>query len=575
MLLAAVPTACNTDTLLTDDTLQPPVITLDSSDGVYTVKVGRPLTIAPTVEYAADAAYEWIADGQRVGTQPAHTFMYDKPQSVYVTFRVTTAAGRAEEELRIDVADLMPPAISLALPEGALLLLPDEAYTFRPLIQNSGGEEFRCEWIRDGAVAATGTEYTFREAQTGSYRLTVRASNADGSASRDIDIEVVGSLPQSVRFPAQSPVQSRTERYAAVGRPIYLTPQTENFAAPRFEWSVDGVKCEGADGGTFRFLPVQAGDYTVEVSVADEGRTPVQARVTVHCVEAAAARTATSASSPYQSRVFEYVPAPGQFINDATSGFDGSQTTLAAAADFAAGRLSRRQFVSLGAFGGYIVVGFDHSIPNRGSSEYDFSIQGNAFLSLAGGSNEPGIVWVMQDVNGNGEPDDEWYELRGSESGAEGTLHDYAVTYFRPAAVRSAVMWRDSQGNEGRVNYMPSLHTQEWYYPSWIAADSYTLRGTRLAPRNTYDEATGFWHNNAYEWGYADNRGSDVLGGDEQTGDSQSIGFRIANAMHADGTAVGLSHIDFIKVQTALNVTSGALGENSTEVFSFEDLSMR
>ena len=42
-----------------------------------------------------------------------------------------------------------------------------------------------------------------------------------------------------------------------------------------------------------------------------------------------------------------------------------------------------------------------------------FAIQGNAFDS----SNEPGIVWVMQDVNGNGLPDDEWYELRGSETG--------------------------------------------------------------------------------------------------------------------------------------------------------------
>lgn len=31
----------------------------------------------------------------------------------------------------------------------------------------------------------------------------------------------------------------------------------------------------------------------------------------------------------------------------------------------------------LGSFGGYVIVGFDHSIPNKGG--YDFAIQGNAF----------------------------------------------------------------------------------------------------------------------------------------------------------------------------------------------------
>lgn len=68
-------------------------------------------------------------------------------------------------------------------------------------------------------------------------------------------------------------------------------------------------------------------------------------------------------------------------------------------------------------FRGYIIVGFDHSIPNSGN-QYDFCVQGNAF----DGSSEPGIVWVMQDINGNGLPDDEWYELKGSEAGKEETI---------------------------------------------------------------------------------------------------------------------------------------------------------
>ena len=38
----------------------------------------------------------------------------------------------------------------------------------------------------------------------------------------------------------------------------------------------------------------------------------------------------------------------------------------------------------------------------------------------------------MQDVNGDGLPNDEWYELKGSEYGKPETIQDYAVTYFRP-----------------------------------------------------------------------------------------------------------------------------------------------
>lgn len=42
-------------------------------------------------------------------------------------------------------------------------------------------------------------------------------------------------------------------------------------------------------------------------------------------------------------------------------------------------------------------------------------------------------MWVMQDVNGNGLPDDTWYQLKGSEYGKEETIETYAVTYYRPA----------------------------------------------------------------------------------------------------------------------------------------------
>ena len=265
---------------------------------------------------------------------------------------------------------------------------------------------------------------------------------------------------------------------------------------------------------------------------------------------------------------------PGQFVNEPKAEFTGNELTHEAAAEYAFDRLMRKQYVSLGSWGGYIVVGFDHSIVNS-DSDYDFSIQANAFNSGAGGSNEPGIVWVMQDVNGNGLPDDEWYELKGSETGKPETKQYYEVTYYKPSGPGQKVVWTDSDGKTDWVDFLGAYHWQDYYYPLWIKEDSYTLVGTHIASRNSQDPSTGFWTNANYEWGYADNWGSDVLAGDSYDGSGQQNGFKISNAIYPDGTPVNLKYIDFIKVQVGVLAKSGWLGEVSTEVFSFEDLTIK
>ena len=267
--------------------------------------------------------------------------------------------------------------------------------------------------------------------------------------------------------------------------------------------------------------------------------------------------------------VFEYTPAPGQFINEDKSGFS-NESTPAEAAAYAQKRLDAEKYVSLGGFGGYIIVGFDHSIDNYGG--YDFAIKGNSF----DGSSEPGIVWVMQDENGNGKPDDTWYELKGCETGAEGTIQNYSVTYFRPSEAGAAVKWSDSLGNEGEIDRIPS-HKQDYYYPAWIKEGSYTLTGTRLEARNYDKSGNGtMWINPAYEWGYADNFSPTdrLTDGDNNSAAANPNHFRISDAIDNQGKAVELKYIDFIKVQTALNAKSGHLGELSTEVFSIYDCNM-
>ncbi|MBN1118072.1 MAG: hypothetical protein JXA77_12750, partial [Bacteroidales bacterium] len=120
-------------------------------------------------------------------------------------------------------------------------------------------------------------------------------------------------------------------------------------------------------------------------------------------------------NSPYVSQVIEYKPASGQFINTTTWG-------VPSAAQSVIGGITGH--VSLGAFGGYLIVGFDHSIENDPNNPYgvDFTIFGNAFTGWA----EPGIVQVMKDVNGNGLPDDTWYELKGSDYSLTSTWTNYS-----------------------------------------------------------------------------------------------------------------------------------------------------
>ena len=266
-------------------------------------------------------------------------------------------------------------------------------------------------------------------------------------------------------------------------------------------------------------------------------------------------RESTSSSKAGFDKVYDFLPAPGQFINE-----NYTAKTQAEAIQAAQSILDNNGILSLGAFGGYVVVGFDHSVDNN-KGAYDFSIKCNSFTN----NSEPGIVWVMQDENGNGIPDDTWYELKGSEYGNSSVYYDYEVTYFRPESSGMDVKWEDNNGNSGTIDYQTAYHKQGFYYPLWINNASYTLKGTRLPGRTEDVSGNGTkWQNHDFDWGYADNYGSDLL--------EQENRFDIDNAIKPGGIIVSLSHIDFIKVQTAISEKAGWTGELSTEVRGFTDL---
>lgn len=260
------------------------------------------------------------------------------------------------------------------------------------------------------------------------------------------------------------------------------------------------------------------------------------------------------------TRVLDYKPAPGQHINRLFP-TPAMSDTYANALAFASSKLvNNASMIGLGAFGGYAVVGFDHSIVNV-AGEYDFIALGNAYSNGA----EPGIVMVCQDINKNGLPDNNepWYELAGSEYNHAQTIHNYRITYYRPQPdkQKSNIVWKDNQGGQGIVTHI-SFASQATMYPLWIAEDSLVFTGTKLRGNLVMSGTT--YTLPAFDWGYVDNNANSAA--------NDKIGYDIDWAVDANGNHVQLAYIDFIKVYTALVQEAGMLGETSTELAGIVDL---
>ena len=294
-----------------------------------------------------------------------------------------------------------------------------------------------------------------------------------------------------------------------------------------------------------------------------------------------AASLSASAASPYITKVYEFVSAPGQFVNTMPEYEDGddAESICAKVEEQICGNDedgAMPGMISLGAWGGYVVFGFDHPIVNV-KGEYDFKIYGNAFNATGQtgkGSAEPGIVMVSYDENGNGEPDDKWYELAGSDYNNSTTIHDYKLTYYKPSddhvAVPSAdfkyindceyIKWEDNKGNTGYV-MRNTFHSQS-YWPEWIEAETLTFEGTRLTDNgvNTSGKGTN-WVLTMLDYGYVDNQPN-----------TSDPGFKIDWAVDESGNSVYLPAVHFIKVYNAINQYCGWIGETSTEVCGGEDL---
>lgn len=269
-------------------------------------------------------------------------------------------------------------------------------------------------------------------------------------------------------------------------------------------------------------------------------------------------------SSTFITQVFDYLYAPGQYATNSNltnaQNFVGKPSYLQTTSNEI-----QKTGISLGGWGGYIVAGFNHNVSN---------FDGNDFIVFCGNSPapEPAIVYVMQDENGNNLPDDNWYELKGSEHNNAATYHNYQVVYYKPSSAGSNIFWKDNKGNSDslKAGYGVSCTSSWWKYSS---KDSLVFNGTRLpdAYENNSSTSTENWAPVAglYTWGYAENANASSFNLDFKGNE-----FDISNAIDTNGNAVSLTTIRFIKIQTGVFQQAGWLNEISTEIYGAADLSI-
>lgn len=291
--------------------------------------------------------------------------------------------------------------------------------------------------------------------------------------------------------------------------------------------------------------------------------------------------------SKYIKAVDEYCPAPGQWVNVIPEYEEGDTPEIMAkkCTESIAGDYYNTHLISLGGWGGYVTFHFDHSIANM-PNQRDFAIWGNAYQEMTnqvfGGMNEAGVVMVSKDVNGNGKPDDPWYEISGScdIDSIEKVDYDYEVTYHQNPM--NNIPWTDNRGNSGTIDrlYGYDNHNQE-YYPLWLP-DGLTFKGTRL-PDNmvdlseTVDSSWSQWYYVliGFRYGYADNLSNWTDKSDANSWNYEGCGIDISWAVDEKRQPVNLDFIDFVRVYTGLNQKCPApnwWGETSTEIQCAEDI---
>lgn len=304
-------------------------------------------------------------------------------------------------------------------------------------------------------------------------------------------------------------------------------------------------------------------------------------------------------ASPFATQVLHYWPAPGQSIY-----WDPEDPDLpvyidplkALGAPQGGGTFAPvNEVVTLGAFGGSIVLKFDHRVTDdpHNPTGLDAIVFGNCHW-IGGNPRrkwiEPAAIEISKDVNGNGLADDPWYVVRGSHTGAvplscwQSEEYDKTNPAYKPT-------------NKLQYPDRTTVYGQTWFpdYPDHVTLSAYRVP----------DAACGVLINNSPSgsepvWGYGectpvlkvgDFNADNIV--DDPTADAEAFyrtpddpfavgitpgscggdAFDIKWAVDAQGNPANLDGFDFIRLTTGGNKTDPLLGEISSEIDGAADVS--
>lgn len=275
---------------------------------------------------------------------------------------------------------------------------------------------------------------------------------------------------------------------------------------------------------------------------------------------------AAMAGSPFATRVVEYVPAPGQFVNNPE--FNDPHEALGPPSGGGTSAPENESLVTLGGFGGFIVLGFDHTVLDDPLNPMglDAIVYSNSYW--VGGNPdrhwaECATIEISRDDNGNGHADDAWYLIPGSHlippldrsphlwgTGATSYAFQLPADPFGDMVVENPEAGTDAEGIYGYAEYSPTLFLGD------LDGDD-VIDDEEITPEEFYTIP-----DDPFEVGVTPGSG----GGDA---------FDVAWAVDAwSGELANLDGFDFIRLTTPLHVITPPVGEKSAEIDAVADVAV-
>ncbi len=98
------------------------------------------------------------------------------------------------------------------------------------------------------------------------------------------------------------------------------------------------------------------------------------------------------------------------------------------------------------------------------------------------------VSYTPQDENGDGLPNDTWYEAKAAKRGKPETIQDYAITYYRSEKICHPLV-----GQPGKQRQHGFYQSRNFVHVSEMdqAEQLHRVRGTRLEPEDGRKAVSG------------------------------------------------------------------------------------